>query len=79
MWASGLVTSWKASGNADFCDTRQQARLCQASGITDIVVAKEMLALWVCKRNANCVVINWNFDDMVGKRNADIAVVKSEW
>ncbi len=35
-----------------------------------------MLALWVCKRNANCVVINWNFDDMVGKLDADIIVVQ---
>jgi hypothetical protein len=35
-----------------------------------------IIALWVCKRNANCVVINWNVDDMVGKLDAEIILVQ---
>ncbi len=30
----------------------------------------------VGKRNPNCVAVYWNIKDRVGKRNADIVVVK---
>ncbi len=42
------------------CDTRQQAKVCQASGIADIVVVKRNASVMVGKRNANCVVVNCN-------------------